>query len=64
MLKIYLKVFNLKNIYDNIVGSDNGLVPDSTKPLPEPMLTLHIISKVPWHLFDTIIIRRPEDCNQ
>ena len=23
------------------IGSDNGLVPDGTKPLPEPMLTYH-----------------------
>ena len=23
------------------IGSDNGLVPDGTKPLPEPMLTCH-----------------------
>ena len=23
------------------IGSGNGLVPDSTKPLPEPMLTYH-----------------------
>ena len=26
------------NIYANI-GSGNGLLPDGTKPLPEPMLT-------------------------
>ena len=24
------------------VGSGNGLVPDSTKPLPEPMLTIWV----------------------
>ena len=24
-----------------IIGSDNGLLPDGTKPLPEPMLTYH-----------------------
>ena len=29
----------LKN-WDNI-GSGNGLLPDGTKPLPEPMLTYH-----------------------
>ena len=23
------------------IGSGNGLLPDSTKPLPEPMLTYH-----------------------
>ena len=23
------------------IGSDNGLLPDGTKPLPEPMLTSH-----------------------
>ena len=23
------------------IGSGNGLLPDGTKPLPEPMLTLH-----------------------
>ena len=23
------------------IGSDNGLVPDGTKQLPEPMLTYH-----------------------
>ena len=28
--------FNLINI-----GSDSGLSPDGTKPLPEPMLTYH-----------------------
>ena len=30
--------------YDEIwvnIGSGNGLVPDGTKPLPEPMLTYH-----------------------
>ena len=27
------------------IGSDNGLLPDGTKPLPEQML---IISKVQW----------------
>ena len=27
-------------ILDNI-GSGNGLLPDGTKPLPEPMLTYH-----------------------
>ena len=29
-----------KEIWVNI-GSGNGLVPDGTKPLPEPMLTYH-----------------------
>ena len=24
------------------IGSGNGLKPDGTKPLPEPMLTLHL----------------------
>ena len=29
------------------IGSGNGLLPDGTKPLPEPMLTF--ISEVLWH---------------
>ena len=28
------------------IGSGNGLLPDSTKPLPEPMLTYHQLSAV------------------
>ena len=28
------------------IGSGNGLLPDSTKPLPEPMLTNHQLSLV------------------
>ena len=27
--------------FENLIGSSNGLLPDSTKPLPEPMLTSH-----------------------
>ena len=42
-------------------GSGNGLLPDGTKPLPEPMLT--IISKVLWHSSEDIIMRRFEDTN-
>ena len=30
------------------IGSGNGLLPDSTKPLPEPLFPYHI-SKVQWH---------------
>ena len=29
-------------------GSGNGLLPDGTEPLPEPVL-IYIISKVQWH---------------
>ena len=28
------------------IGSGNGLLPDGTKPLPEPMLTVHNLSPV------------------
>ena len=35
------------------IGSGNGLLPDGTKPLPEPMLT-QVITEVLWHLHDTI----------
>ena len=28
-------------------GSGNGLLPDGTKPLPEPMLTYHHLDPVP-----------------
>ena len=31
------------------IGSGNDLLPDGTKPLPEPMLTWLIISKLEWH---------------
>ena len=30
------------------IGSGNGLLPDGTKPLPEPILTI-IFSEVLWH---------------
>ena len=33
------------------IASDNGLLPDGTKPLPEPMLTL--ISEVLWHSLES-----------
>ena len=36
-------------------GSGNGLLPDSTKPLPEPVLTYIIISKIQWHSSDAIL---------
>ena len=32
------------------IGSDNGLLSDSTKSLPEPLLTYH--HKILWHSFD------------
>ena len=32
------------------IGSDNGLLPDGTKPLPEPMLTDHQLSPVTFLL--------------
>ena len=31
------------------IGSGNGLLPDGTKPLPEPMLTDH--REVQWHSY-------------
>ena len=33
------------------IGTGNGLLSDSTKPLPEPILTPHndLISEVLWH---------------
>ena len=30
------------------IGSDNGLLPDGTKPLPEPMLTYIKYAPVPF----------------
>ena len=33
-----------------IIGSDNGLVPDGTKPLPEPMLIYHQLYSVSPYL--------------
>ena len=42
-------------------GSGNGLLPDGTKPLPEPMLTYHQL--VPVAFIYDIIIRRFEDAN-
>ena len=33
-------IYMVTKIWVNI-GSGNGLVPDGTKPLPEPMLTYH-----------------------
>ena len=41
-------------------GSSNGLLPDGTKPLPEPMLTYH----QQGHSSEDIIIRSFEDTNQ
>ena len=32
------------------IGSGNGLLPDGTKPLPEPMLTFHNLSPVTFIL--------------
>ena len=32
------------------IGSGNGLLPDGTKPLPEPMLTDHQLSPVKFIL--------------
>ena len=43
-------------------GSGNGLLPDGTKPLPEPMLYI-IISKVLWHSFECNFTKF-EDTNQ
>ena len=35
------------------IGSGNGLLPDSSKPLPEPMLTYHVIvSMDQWCLYE------------
>ena len=51
-------------------GSGNGLLPDGTKSLPEPMFfhclnqCWFIISKVLWHSSEDIIIGRFEDTNQ
>ena len=35
------------------IGSGNGLLPDSTKPLPEPMLTYNHVRSIDIHLRDT-----------
>ena len=43
------------------IGQGNGLLPDGTKPLPKPLLYWLIISRVPWHSSEGIIIRRNED---
>ena len=40
------------------IGSGNGLLPDGTKPLPEPMLTYNRWGPMPF------ILRRCEDTNQ
>ena len=42
-------------------GSGNDLMPDSTKSLPEPMLT--IIGKYLWYSSEDIIIRSLEYTN-
>ena len=34
----------------NIIGSCNGLLPDGTKPLPEPMLTNHHLKSSDIHI--------------
>ena len=54
-------------------GSGNGLVPDGTKPLPEPMLIYHqfcgilwqfcVLSQVLWHSSEDIVIRIFEETN-
>ena len=31
------------------IGSGNGLLPDGTKPLPEPVLNNHLWLQVLWH---------------
>ena len=38
------------------IGSGNGLLPDSTKPLPEPMLTDNHVRSIDIHLRDTSAI--------
>ena len=43
---------------DDNIGSGNGLLPDGTKPLPEPMLTYHMTyQKWPWF---TILCNPPD----
>ena len=49
------------------IGSDNGLLPDGTKPLPDPMLTIHQLGLVafmflwnaqdiyPWYEFENYL---------
>ena len=32
------------------IGSDNGLLPEDSKPLPEPMLTTHLLKSTDIHL--------------
>ena len=44
------------------IGSGNGLLPDSTKPLPEPMLTYHQYGPVIfiWEQFHKGYIPQPK----
>ena len=34
------------NIYWVNIGTGNDLLPDGTKPLPDPMLTYHLLGEV------------------
>ena len=40
-IQIFLKYVAMGPINWVNIGSGNGLLPDGTKPLPEPMLTYH-----------------------
>ena len=46
------------------IGSGNGLLPDGTKPLPEPMLTYHQYGPVSFFLSEDLIKRSSEGTNQ
>ena len=46
-------------------GSGNGLLPDGTKPLPEPMLTYNQSDyKFLWHPSEGITLIKSEETNQ
>ena len=42
------------------IGQGNGLVPEGTKPLPEPILTYQQCTYL-WHSSDNDLIRHTED---
>ena len=38
------------------IGTGNGLLPDATKPLPEPWLPQTTPVEIPWHFPDIVTI--------
>ena len=49
----------VREIWVNI-GSDHGLLPDGTKPLPKPMLTFLQLTRTPWQSPDGSFMKKTQ----